>query len=123
MGEIFLKVVVGLLVIALVIIGVLVIFLAVTALWSSIQDCVYDEWGLKLPPMKDEWFCEWLHTGEVTKDVVPQNIMKCNYCDYKTTIMSRCCPTCGRYMKNWDPEWRFRKDGELNERKTDEEES
>lgn len=113
MGAIFLKVVVGLLVIALVIIGMLAIFLATSGLWSYIQDCLYDEWGFKLPPMKDDWFCEWLHTGEVTKDVVPQNIMKCNYCDYKTTVMSRCCPACGRYMKNWDPEWSFRKDGEL----------
>lgn len=107
------KVVVGLLVIALVIIGVLVIFLAVIALWSYIQDCIYDEWSLKLPPMKDDWFCEWLHTGEVTKDVVPQHIMKCNHCDYKTTVMSRCCPACGRYMENWDLEWDWRKDSGL----------
>lgn len=123
MGAILSKVVVGLLVIALVIIGVLVIFLAVTALWSYIQDCLYDEWGLKLPPRKDDWVCVWMNTGEVTKNVVSQKIMECGHCSYKTTIMSRCCPSCGRYMKNWDPEWSFRKDGELNERKTDEEES
>lgn len=115
MGAIFLKLVVVSLLVTAIVIGVLVTFLATTALWSYIQDCLYDEWGFKLPPMKDEWLCEWLHTGEVTKDVVPQNIMKCNHCDYKTTVMSRCCPACGRYMKNWDPEWSFRKDGELNE--------
>lgn len=106
MGEILLKVVVGLLIIALSIIGILGIFLVVTALWSYIQDCLFNEWGVQLPPRKDNWDCEWMNTGEVTKDVVPQKIMECNYCSYKTTIMSRCCPVCGMYMKNWDPDWR-----------------
>lgn len=105
MGQIFLKVGCGILIIALVMIGILAIFLAASSLWSYIQDCLYEEWGFKLPPRKDEWFCKWLNTGEVTKDVVPLRIMKCGYCDYKTTTMSRCCPNCGRYMENWDLEW------------------
>ena len=105
MEEIFLKVVCSILIIALVIIGVLVIFLATSALWSYIQDCLYDEWGFQLPPRKDDWNCEWLNTSEVTKDVVPQKIMECKNCSYKTTNMSRCCPACGMYMKNWDPDW------------------
>lgn len=110
---IWLLIVFDLLVIALVIIGILVIFLAISALWSYIQDCFYNEWGFELPPRKDNWNCEWLITDEVTKDVVPQKIMKCGYCDYKTTVMSRCCPSCGKYMENWDLEWDWRKDGGL----------
>lgn len=112
MGAVFLKVACGILIIALIIIGVLVIFLATSALWSYIQDCLYDEWGFQLPPRKDGWYCKWLNTGEVTKDVVPLAIMECEHCSYKTTIMSRCCPSCGMYMKNWDLEWNYRKDVE-----------
>ena len=103
--ELLLKVVVGLLVTALIIIGIMVICLAIGALWSYIQDCLYDEWDFKLPPEKSSWYSEWIDTGEVTKDVIPQKIMKCSYCDYKTLVMSRCCPACGRYMDNWDLEW------------------
>ena len=113
METIFLKIVLSILAIALVIIGVLVIFLALSALWSYIQDCFYDEWGYQLPPRKDDWDYEWLITGEVTKDVVPQKIMRCEKCYYKTTTMSRCCPSCGRYMKNWDTEWDWRKEDDL----------
>lgn len=113
MGAIFLKIVCGLLVIALIIIGILVIFLAVSALWSYIQDCFYDEWGFKLPPRKDEWGYEWLNTDEVTKNVVPLRIIKCGHCHYKTTTMSRCCPSCGKYMENWDTDWDWRKGDDL----------
>ena len=113
MATIFLKVLGVLLVIALIIIGVLVIVLAIGALWSYIQDCLYNEWGFKLPPRKDYWNNEWLNTNEVTKDVVPLRIMKCGHCHYKTTIMSRCCPSCGKHMENWDLEWDWRKDGRL----------
>lgn len=105
MGEIFLKVACGILIIALIIIGIMVIFLATSALWSYIQDCLYDEWGFQLPPRKDDWYGEWVHTGELTLDVVPQKVFRCGHCDYKTPIMSRCCPSCGTYMKNWDLEW------------------
>ena len=113
MATIFLKVLGVLLVIALIILGVLVIVLAIGALWSYIQDCLYNEWGFKLPPRKDYWNNEWINTGEVTKDVVPLRIMKCGHCHYKTTTMSRCCPACGKYMENWDLEWNWRKDGDL----------
>lgn len=102
--ELLFKVVLGILIVVLIIIGIMAICLAVCGLWSYIQDCLYDEWGFKLPPRKDSWHGEWVHTDELTSDVVPQKIMKCGYCGYKTTIMSRCCPACGTYMKNWDPE-------------------
>ena len=103
--ELVLKVVVGLLVIALIIIGIMVICLAVCGLWSYIQDSVYDEWGFELPPKKSSWYGKWENTGDLTSDIVPQKVMKCSYCDYKTPTMSRCCPACGTYMKNWDPNW------------------
>lgn len=103
--ELVFKVVVGILITALIIIGGMLIFLAVGGIWSYIQDCLYDEWDFKLPPKKPSWYSEWLHTGDLTSDIVPIAIMKCSYCDYKTLVMSRCCPACGRYMKNWDLGW------------------
>lgn len=103
--ELLLKVILGMLIAAGIILGIMAIVLAAGGLWSYIQDCLHDEWGFDLPPKKSSWYGEWLHTGELTSDIVPQNIMKCNYCDYKTTTMSRCCPACGRYMDNWDPDW------------------
>lgn len=106
--ELLLKVVVGILAAALIIIGIMVILLATGALWSYIQDCLYDEWDFKLPPRKSSWYGEWVETSELTLDVVPQKVMKCSYCDYKTPIMSRCCPACGRYMDNWDLGWNTR---------------
>lgn len=103
--ELLLKVVVGILITALIIIGIMLICLAVCALWSYIQENLYDEWGFELPPKKSYWHGEWVHTDKLTSDIVPQKIMKCSYCNYKTTIMSRCCPACGTYMNNWDLEW------------------
>lgn len=106
--EILAKVSVGILITALIIIGTMVICLVIGNIWSYIQDCLYNEWGFQLPPKKSYWDCKWMNTGEVTKDVVPQKIMECEHCSYKTIIRSRCCPACGRYMKNWDPEWNRR---------------
>lgn len=107
--ELLLKVVVGILIAALIIIGIMIICLAAGALWSYIQDCMHDEWGFDLPPRKASWYGEWLETSELTLDVVPQKVMKCSYCYYKTPIMSRCCPACGTYMDNWDLEWNTHK--------------
>ena len=108
--ELLLKVGLGLLIAAFIIIGIMLICLAIGGIWSYIQDCLYDEWNIKLPPEKDYWNCEWKNTGELTKDVVPIAIMQCSHCTYKTPVMSRCCPACGKYMKNWDLEWDCREE-------------
>ena len=106
--ELLLKVVVGILAAALIIIGIMVICFAAGSLWAYIQNCLYDEWGFELPPKKSSWHGEWVTTGKLTSDVVPVAIMKCEHCDYKTIVMSRCCPNCGKYMDNWNLEWNWR---------------
>ena len=106
--ELLLKVILGMLIAAGIILGTMAIFLAAGGLWGYIQDCLHDEWGFDLPPKKSSWYGEWIETSELTLDVVPQKVRKCSYCDYKTPIMSRCCPACGRYMDNWDLEWNTR---------------
>ena len=43
--ELLLKVVVGILIAALIIIGIMIICLAVCGLWSYIQESLHDEWN------------------------------------------------------------------------------
>lgn len=106
--ELLIKVGLGIVVSVLIIIGIMVLCLATAALWSHIQEIAYDEWDIKLPPHKSSWYSEWKRTGELTSDVVPIAIMRCSHCDYKTPVMSRCCPSCGRHMDNWDLKWNWR---------------
>lgn len=78
--------------------------IGVVALYLSLKDWAWENMNIMLPPKAEPKESYW---ETLENSVVPTYV--CGECGYKSDRKYRCCPWCGKKVRNWR-DWRDKED-------------